>query len=135
MYFIYSLQWYHFLFISRLFKTFPECYWVVPSRPKFFPNFSKFSRATVPDICSLVTVSAIREVTSATVQSRPDQNKTGNADFCCCMLKKTANVYILLWIFTIFKKLKRKGRIITTQIFLTKKQFYAKLIWRVSSLV
>ena len=53
------------------FKTiqeFPEWYLVVPAHPKFF---LKFSRATRPDISSLVTVSAIWEVPYSLVLSCP----------------------------------------------------------------
>ena len=47
---------------------------VVLSSPVPSQIFPEFSSSTRPDISSLVTVS------SNTVQSRPDQNKTGNTD-------------------------------------------------------
>ena len=53
------------------------CQMVQYSNDFFSRIFPEFSRATVLDICSLVMVSAIREVTSSLVLS---QKKLGNAD-------------------------------------------------------
>ena len=51
------------------FQAIHDFSWVVLSSPVLSQIFPEFTRATVPDICSLITVSAIQEVTSSLVSS------------------------------------------------------------------